>query len=123
MLNVKRERDFPEEINDKPDNQNNSIENSLLNSINEISQKEISIKEEIDKDENIQNMNISMEKEISLKEEEEEEKLADLVFQLNSKNSGVDCFICKKDLTKNIKFLCQKCNNQVFCIRSWRIRR
>ena len=50
MLNVKRERDFPEEINDKPDNQNNSIENSLLNSINEISQKEISIKEEIDKD-------------------------------------------------------------------------
>ena len=117
MLNVKRERDFPEEINDKPDNQNNSIENSLLNSINEISQKEISIKEEIDKDENIQNMNISMEKEISLKEEEEEEKLADLVFQLNSKNSGVDCFICKKDLTKNIKFLCQKCNNQVFCIK------
>ena len=117
MLNVKRERDFPEEINDKPDDQNNSIENSLLNSINEISQKEISIKEEIDKDENIQNMNISMEKEISLKEEEEEEKLADLVFQLNSKNSGVDCFICKKDLTKNIKFLCQKCNNQVFCIK------
>ena len=39
------------------------------------------------------------------------------MINMNCKNPGIECFICKKDLTKNIKFLCQKCNNQIFCIK------
>ena len=58
------------------------------------------------------------EKEEKEKEKEDDESvLVELIFDLYSKTSGPECFICKKDISKNIKFLCEKCNNQVFCIK------
>lgn len=47
--------------------------------------------------------------------DEDEDILPELIFDLNSKNSEPECFFCKKDISKNIKFLCEKCRNQVFC--------
>ena len=38
-----------------------------------------------------------------------------LTFQLNCLNN-LPCFLCKKDVSKTMKFLCEECNNQVFCI-------
>jgi len=51
-------------------------------------------------------------------ETNEEENMSELVFQLNTKSSGVECFLCQKDLSKNIKFLCAECSNKIFCINS-----
>ena len=51
-------------------------------------------------------------------ETNEEENMSELVFQLNTKSSGVECFLCQKDLSKNIKFLCAECGNKMFCINS-----
>ena len=51
-------------------------------------------------------------------ETNEEENMPELVFQLNTKSSGVECFLCQKDLSKNIKFLCAECGNKMFCINS-----
>ena len=48
----------------------------------------------------------------------EEENMSELVFQLNTKSSGVECFLCQKDLSKNIKFLYAECGNKIFCINS-----
>ena len=59
--------------------------------------------------------NISKNKIIPLKEEED--NILELAFQLSSKNTGIECFICKNNLSKNIKFLCEECNNQIFCIK------
>ena len=47
----------------------------------------------------------------------EEENMPELVFKLNTKSSGVECFLCQKDLSKNIKFLCSECGNKIFCIK------
>ena len=51
-------------------------------------------------------------------ETNDEENMSELVFQLNTKSSGVECFLCQKDLSKNIKFLCAECSNKIFCINS-----
>ena len=50
-------------------------------------------------------------------EKNEEENMAELVFKLNTKTSGIECFLCQKDLSKNIKFLCEECGNKIFCIK------
>ena len=50
-------------------------------------------------------------------ESNEEENMPELVFKLNTKSSGVECFLCQKDLSKNIKFLCSECGNKIFCIK------
>ena len=55
------------------------------------------------------------EEKISLKKENKEDFLNDLIFQLNSK-IGLYCFLCKKDISKNMKFICEQCDNQAFCI-------
>ena len=55
------------------------------------------------------------EEKLSLKEENKEDYLNDLIFQLNSK-IGLYCFLCKKDISKNMKFICEQCDNQAFCI-------
>ena len=123
LLNLKRERDSSEGVNDKFEDSNEIFGKKIKLEENREEEKEINNKEESKEklNENIQKMDISKNSILSIKEEEkeedEEERLAELVFQLNSKNTGIECFICKKDLTKNIKFLCQKCNNQIFCIK------
>ena len=43
--------------------------------------------------------------------------MSELVFKLNTKSSGAVCFLCQKDLSKNIKFLCSECGNKIFCIK------
>ena len=50
-------------------------------------------------------------------EKNEEESISELVFRLNCKSSGVECFLCQKDLSKNIKLLCNECGNKIFCIK------
>jgi len=49
--------------------------------------------------------------------EKNENSISELVFKLNTKSAGIECFICQKDLSKNIKFLCSKCGNKIFCIK------
>ena len=49
-------------------------------------------------------------------ENNDKDDISELIFQLNTKTSGVICSICKKDLSKNIKFLCSECDNKIFCI-------
>ena len=39
------------------------------------------------------------------------------IFYIYIINPKLKKWICKKDLTKNIKFLCQKYHNQIFCIK------
>ena len=50
-------------------------------------------------------------------ENNDKDDISELIFQLNTKTSGVICSICKKDLSKNIKFLCSECDNKIFCIK------
>ena len=42
--------------------------------------------------------------------------IGELVFKYNSVNTNVKCKICQKDITKNIKFYCNTCNDFTFCI-------
>ena len=44
------------------------------------------------------------------------EDISELVFKLNTKTSGIECFLCQKDISQNIKFLCSECDNKTFCI-------
>ena len=42
--------------------------------------------------------------------------ISELVFKYNSINTNIKCKICQKDITNNIKFYCNICENYVFCI-------
>ena len=115
FLKIKRERDSSKDMKEdqfydinndlnKKDNEEKESEEE-----NKIKQQELKIKIRDDMN------NISKNKIIPLKEEED--NILELAFQLSSKNTGIECFICKNNLSKNIKFLCEECNNQVFCIK------
>ena len=108
FLKIKRERDSSDSFDEELNNQNEIQKIEEENKKNENKEKEGN---------NIEKKNLSKEEKFITLKEFDEEDLCELVFQLNSKNSGIECFICKKDLSKNIKFLCQECNNQVFCIK------
>ena len=42
--------------------------------------------------------------------------ISELVFKYNSINTNIKCKICQKDITNNIKFYCNECDNYIFCI-------
>ena len=42
--------------------------------------------------------------------------ISELVFKYNSINTNILCKICQKDITNNIKFYCNTCENYIFCI-------
>ena len=42
--------------------------------------------------------------------------ISELVFKYNSINTNIKCKICQKDITNNIKFYCNKCDNFIFCL-------
>ena len=95
------------------------METNLLNHKRE--RNDINAEEEIEIDSlNYPRKNKKI-KEISspMKEEQEinEENLAELVFKLNTKSSGVECFFCQKDISKNIKYFCKECGNKIFCVK------
>ena len=100
LLQNKRERDSSDKIDDDEFIESYNLSEGNDTKINEQNENKTEPK-----------------KKLILSNDQEEDPLSELVFQLNSKNTGIECFICKKDLTKNIKFLCEKCNNQVFCIK------
>jgi len=108
LLQNKRERDSSDKIDEE-------LESNNLSEGNEIKIIEENESGSEPKEQDIEYL--PKKKLIISKDQEEEDPLSEMVFQLNSKNTGIECFICKKDLTKNIKFLCEKCNNQVFCIK------
>ena len=108
FLNNKRARDSSEDIIDEKQFEETTDQKN--EEIADDNQKEKEL-EEKEKNEN----NISMLPN-QLEKEENEDDLYELVFSLNSKNKGVECYICKKILVNDIKFLCQKCNNQIFCL-------
>ena len=123
FLKLKRGRDASEKIykllyqisENLVENEINAIKNKKRNSSkkNHISNKNKSIKTNL---KTVQNyIIIPRSKSISLREEEEN-NLSELVCKLNYKNTGTECFLCKKDISKNIKFLCRQCNKQIFCI-------
>ena len=107
LLNIKRARDSPDDIIDKEKFEENlKLNNEQIENDNQ-KEKELEYKENEIKNENY--ISISSDKLISSKtskKEENEDDLYELVFNLNSKNNGIECFICKKNLVNNIKFLC-----------------
>ena len=42
--------------------------------------------------------------------------ISEFVFKYNSINTNIKCKICQKDITNNIKFYCNKCDNFIFCL-------
>ena len=124
FLQQKRDRETSKEeenLEDYKSNQKKKRKESEELQISKINQDEKEIKYSIELNQKLKENNQNLENNISNKQiialkEEKEDNIYDLVFQMNSKNSGLECFICKKDLTKNIKFFCQKCNYQIFCI-------
>ena len=135
FLKFKREREQSEKEDEQDfDIQNNKIrkeneqnnENIEKNEINEkvennvihLIEKEEKESENNEKFVSLNNNNAPkfQNQAISLEEDDKEDFLNDLIFQLNTK-IGLECFICKKDISKNIKFLCEQCNNQAFCIK------
>lgn len=135
FLKFKREREQSEKEEEQDfDIQNNKIrkeneqnnENIEKNEINEkvennvihLIEKEEKESENNEKFVSLNNNNAPkfQNQAISLEEDDKEDFLNDLIFQLNTK-IGLECFICKKDISKNIKFLCEQCNNQAFCIK------
>ena len=42
--------------------------------------------------------------------------ISELVFKYNSINTDIKCKICQKDITNNIKFYCNICENYIYCI-------
>ena len=42
--------------------------------------------------------------------------ISELVFKYNSINTNIKCKICQKDITNNIKFYCNTCDNYIICI-------
>ena len=126
LLNLKRSRDSSDNINDEEIFETSKkMKKEEIEDINKKEQIELE-KKEIEKNTSKDlNQEINKKKEnyimipteqLTSIKEENEDNLYELVFQLNSKNSGIECFICKKNLVKDIKFLCQECNNQVFCL-------
>ena len=120
LLNIKRARDSPDDIIDKKKFEENlKLNNEPIENDNQ-KEKELEEKENKIKKENyinyISKSSDQLNSSKTSKKEENEDDLYELVFKLNSKNNGIECFICKKNLVYNIKFLCQKCNNQIFCL-------
>jgi transcriptional adapter 2-alpha len=109
LLNNKRARDSSDDIIDEK--QFEETTNQKNEDIPDDNQKEKELEEKEKKNEK----NISMLPN-QLEKGENEDDLYELVFKLNSKNKGVECYICKKILVNDIKFLCQKCNNQIYCL-------
>jgi transcriptional adapter 2-alpha len=103
------------------------MENNLLNHKRERNPSDIQNEEDLDslnrpkkekKTSNVESPK-NESKLLSKKEEKEntEENISELVFKLNSKSNGVECFICQKDISKNLKFLCEECGNKIFCVK------
>ena len=119
MIGKKRERDSSEDFEEsfEINHDLSPKENEEKEEQNILKKKELKEEknEKNENNENNENININKKEIIPLKKEED--SLSELVFQLSSKNTGVECFICNKNLSKNIKFLCEECNNQVFCIK------
>ena len=103
------------------------MENNLLNHKRERNPSDIQNEEDLDslnrpkKEKKTSNLESpkNESKLLSKKEEKEntEENISELVFKLNSKSNGVECFICQKDISKNLKFLCEECGNKIFCVK------
>ena len=103
------------------------MENNLLNHKRERNSSDIQNEEDLDslnrpkKEKKTSNLESpkNESKLLSKKEEKEntEENISELVFKLNSKSNGVECFICQKDISKNLKFLCEECGNKIFCVK------
>ena len=103
------------------------MENNLLNHKRERNPSDIQNEEDLDslnrpkkekKTSNVESPK-NESKLLSKKEEKEntEDNISELVFKLNSKSNGVECFICQKDISKNLKFLCEECGNKIFCVK------
>ena len=103
------------------------MENNLLNHKRERNPSDIQNEEDLDslnrpkkekKTSNVESPK-NESKLLSKKEEKEntEENISELVFKLNSKSNGVECFICQKDISKNLKFLCEECGNKILCVK------
>ena len=99
------------------------MENKLLNHKRERNPSLENDQDDIDslnnprKEKKVENINLSKTDSILKESEQPEEDISELVFKLNCKTSGVECFLCQKDISKNIKFLCAECGNKVFCIK------
>ena len=99
------------------------MENNLLNHKRERNPSLENDQDDIDslnnprKEKKVENINLSKTDSILKESEQPEEDISELVFKLNCKTSGVECFLCQKDISKNIKFLCAECGNKVFCIK------
>ena len=103
------------------------MENNLLNHKRERNPSDIQNEEDLDslnrpkKEKKTSNVETQKnESKLHSKKEEKEnteENISELVFKLNSKSNGVECFICQKDISKNLKFLCEECGNKIFCVK------
>ena len=99
------------------------MENNLLNHKRDRNPSYENDQDDIDsinqpkKEKKVESLNLSKTDSIVKDPEPKEEDISELVFKLNSKTSGLECFICQKDISKNIKFLCAECGNKVFCVK------
>ena len=99
------------------------MENNLLNHKRGRNPSEENDQDELDsinhprKEKKIENINSSKNDSVLKAPEQKEEDISELVFKLNTKSNSIECFLCKKDISKNIKFLCAECGNKVFCIK------
>ena len=103
LLNVKRERD-PKDSIDKiisEDTENNP--NIQIIKITKTSPSPSS-------------NNSDESKTKSFIKEDNDYSSSELVFKYNSNNTNVQCSLCHKNISNNIKFLCDKCDNFIFCI-------
>ena len=87
LLNQKRKRSQSNSNEEEQNNPKKSKDELLLNSKNDI------------------------------QETNDEDNMSEFIFKLNTKTSGIECFICHKDISKNIKFLCSECGNKIFCTK------